>query len=309
MSKLLFPSWRIRAGISLFAFAALICSFTLGWQGSVLVDVIYTLSAYSLTVWVVALPGIIRQWRSRIFACTVMKSKVVGMFRHDLAFRGQVSIYQGFAVNACYVFLRFFMTIRYASVWFLSMAVYYLVLGGMRLYLIHCYHRRTKTSEVRCYRQIAWFLFLLNIPMGGMILLMIRTNASFVYPGNVIYLSAMYAFYAITIAAKNLVKFRKAGSPILLAAKVLNLVSAMMSVLGLQTAMISRFGQEQEVFRRTMNMITGTIVYVGVIALALMMLLKSRGKRENDGTVAEQVFQHGCTDGRSISEIAGEKRP
>lgn len=41
--------------------------------------------------------------------------------------------------------------IRYASVWFLSMAVYYLVLGGLRAYLIVCYRRRTPELERRCY--------------------------------------------------------------------------------------------------------------------------------------------------------------
>ena len=72
--------------------------------------------------------------------------------------------------------------------------------------------------------------------MGGMIVLMVRTNSGFSYPGYIIYLSALYTFYAMAVSVINLVKFRRLGSPILSAAKVLNLVSAMMSVLGLQTA-------------------------------------------------------------------------
>ena len=69
--------------------------------------------------------------------------------------------------------------IHYASVWFLSMAVYYLVLGGLRAYLIVCYRRRTPELERRCYYTTAWLLFLLNIPMGGMIVLMVRTDSVF----------------------------------------------------------------------------------------------------------------------------------
>lgn len=69
--------------------------------------------------------------------------------------------------------------IRYASVWFLSMAVHYLVLGGLRAYLIVCYRRRTPELERRCYHTTAWLLFLLNIPMGGMIVLMVRTDSVF----------------------------------------------------------------------------------------------------------------------------------
>ena len=37
--------------------------------------------------------------------------------------------------------------IRYASVWFVSMAVYYLVLGSLRAYLIICCRRRTPELE------------------------------------------------------------------------------------------------------------------------------------------------------------------
>ena len=87
--------------------------------------------------------------------------------------------------------------IRYASVWFLSMVVYYLVLGGLRAYLIVCYRRRTLELERRCYHATAWLLFLLNIPMGGMIVLMVRTDSGFSYPGYIIYLSALYTFYPI----------------------------------------------------------------------------------------------------------------
>lgn len=72
--------------------------------------------------------------------------------------------------------------------WFISMAVYYLVLGILRLYLIYSYRHRSPELESRCYRRTAWMLFLLNIPMGGMIVLMVRTNSgdvnSWIADGN-----------------------------------------------------------------------------------------------------------------------------
>ena len=114
-----------------------------------------------------------------------------------LLFRGCISIYQGIAVNLFYVVFRVMAAIRYASVWFLSMAVYYPVLGSLRAYLIVCYRRRTPELERRCYHTTAWLLFLLNIPMGGMIVLMVRTDSGFSHPGYIIYLSALYTFYSI----------------------------------------------------------------------------------------------------------------
>lgn len=206
-------------------------------------------------------------------------SKIVGRYLTDLAFRGTVSVYQGMIINFCYVVFRIIAGVRYASVWFLSMAAYYLVLGGLRTYLIVAYRRRSPALEFQCYRRTAWLLFLLNVPMGGMIVLMVRTNSGFFYPGYIIYLSALYTFYTTTTSLTNLIKYRKLGSPILSAAKVLNLVSAMMSILGLQTAMISRFSEHGEDYRRMMNTITGGFVYAMVIFIAVSMLLRSRRKR------------------------------
>ncbi len=238
---------------------------------------IYCMSAYCLTIWVLPLPRLFRKAKANMIhrlTGTVFGGKYIG----DLAFRGSVSIYQGMMVNFLYVVFRIFVGIRYASVWFLTIAIYYLLLGIMRLSLILSY--RNMKSELRCYRRTAWLLFLLNIPMGGMILLMVLTDSGYSYPGYVIYLSALYTFYMVILAIVNLVKFRKLGSPILSAAKVLNFVAALMSLLGLQTAMISQFSTEGEDFRRRMNAITGGGVWFSVILIAVYMLLHSRKMKE-----------------------------
>ena len=125
-----------------------------------------------------------------------------------------------------------------------------------------------------------WLLFLLNIPMGGMIVLMVRTNSGFSYPGYIIYLSALYTFYTMITSTLKLAKFRKLGSPILSAAKVLNFIDAMMSILGLQTAMISRFSENGESYRKMMNAITGGFVYSIVILIAVLMLLHNKNTKE-----------------------------
>ena len=240
---------------------------------------IYCMSAYCLTIWVLPLPRLFRKAKANMIhrlTGTVFGGKYIG----DLAFRSSVNIYQGMMINFLYVVFRIFVGIRYSSVWFLTIAIYYLLLGIMRLSLILSYRNRSVKSELRCYRRTAWLLFLLNIPMGGMIVLMVLTDSGYSYPGYVIYLSALYTFYTIILAIVNLVKFRKLGSPILSAAKVLNFVAALMSLLGLQTAMISQFSTEGEDFRRRMNAITGGGVWFSVILIAVYMLLHSRKKKE-----------------------------
>ena len=210
----------------------------------------------------------------------INNTKFGGKYVNDLAFRGSVSIYQGMAVNFLYVLFRIVVGIRYASVWFISMAVYYLVLAVLRLSLILNYRHKSKAIELRGYRRTAWLLFLLNLPMGGMILLMVLTNSGYSYPGFVIYLSAMYTFYTMVTSVINLVRFCRLGSPILSAAKVLNFIAALMSILGLQTAMIAQFSTEGDGFRKMMNAITGGAIWLSVILTAVYMLYRSSKLRD-----------------------------
>lgn len=284
LQKLLHPPGWVLIFVPLLSFAALAAVFIRQCPENILVYLIYSLSAYSLTIWLAALPGLTKRAKSAMMGSKLMRkaaaSPIMGRYFKGLAFRGSISIYQGIAVNLFYVAFRIMAAIRYVSVWFLSMAVYYLVLGGLRAYLIVCYRRRTPELERRCYHTTAWFLFLLNIPMGGMIVLMVRTDSGFSYPGYVIYLSALYTFYTMITSAINLIRFRRLGSPILSAAKVLHFVAAMMSILGLQTAMISRFSENGENYRRMMNAITGGFVYGIVILIAIYMLLHGRYLRK-----------------------------
>lgn len=278
LERLLHPPKWVLLTLPPIVFAALAYVLLKG-KSSMPAYMIYCMSAYCLTIWILPLPQLFRKAKAnmiRRLTGTVFGEKYIG----DLAFRGSVSICQGMMVNFLYVVFRIFVGIRYASVWFLTMAIYYLLLGIMRLSLILSYRNRGVKSELHCYRRTAWLLFLLNIPMGGMTVLMVLTDSGYSYPGYVIYLSAMYTFYTIILAIVNLVKFRKLGSPILSAAKILNFVAALMSLLGLQTAMISQFSTEGEDLRRMMNALTGGGVWFSVILIAVYMLLHRRKTKE-----------------------------
>jgi len=280
LRKLLHPPKVILRIVPPAVFAVLIFIFAADKTESATAYPVYFMSAYSLIIWLAAVPKLAKRVKAAIMnSRPVQKAMAAGIGKRylcDTAFRGSISICQGMAANFGYALFRAAVGVRYMSVWFVSMAVYYLALGALRAYLILGYSRRGMyglSHEYRIYRRTAWMLFLLNIPMGSMIVLMVRTNSSFSYPGYVIYLSALYTFYTAVLSVINLVKFSKLGSPILSAAKVLNFVSAMMSILGLQTAMISRFSNGDEAYRRFMNTLTGSFVYGIVVILAVYMLI------------------------------------
>lgn len=282
LRKLLYPRKGILYLLPPVIFAMLIFIFATGKQESRLAYPVYYMSAYSLIILAAVLPKYFKRIKNQILGIRMVKnlvSSVMGKcYFDDISFRNGFSIYQGMSVNLLYALFRTVTGILYSSAWFISMAVYHYLLGGMRAYLIYAFKHKDGNDnlyEYRCCRKIAWFLFLLNIPMGGMIWMMIKTNSSFTYPGYVIYLSALYTFYTMGLSIGNLVKYKKLGSPILSAAKVLNFVSSMMSVLGLQTAMIIRFSENGEDYRKLMNTLTGTFVYGAVVFIAVYMISKA----------------------------------
>ena len=96
----------------------------------------------------------------------------------------------------------------------------------------------------------------------------------------------MYTLYKVIMAIINLVKYKKVKSPLLSSAKVVNLVAALMSVLGLQAAMIAAFSKNQETFRFTINAVTGGAV---VVIAVCMIISASKEIKSEKGAEYEQI--------------------
>lgn len=296
MKKALYPPKGIRYGVPPAAFTVVIVIFTLKQQDCVWAYPVYVTAAYGMAVVVMTVvkdvPKLKKKAKTGALMQKVNSTTIGARYCSDLAFRGTLSIYEGMIINFLYAIFRVITGICYGSVWFLSMAAYHLVLGGMREYLAVAYRRKERMGasyQSKCYRKTAGLLLLLNIPMGGMIFLVIQENSAYQYPGYIIYLSVMYTFYTIVLAIINLFKYRKLGSPILSAAKILNFVSAMMSVFGLQTAMIAHFSTEGETFRKLMNTITGSFVYGSHFNCAVYIVFRIKTREEEALSISQRV--------------------
>lgn len=130
-------------------------------------------------------------------------------------------------------------------------------------------------AEIHRYRLCGIMLLVMNQALAGIVIFMVHQNRGFDYPGVLIYAMALYAFYSVITAVVNLVKFRKHGSPVMSAAKAINLVAAMVSILSLETAMMAQFGGDDEAFRAVMTGATGGGVCTIVIGMAVFMIWKS----------------------------------
>ncbi len=240
----------------------------------------YALSAYSLTVLVIAIV-----YRKPVKRAKELlhKNKYLSRYLDEIEVRGRTALYLGLLFNTAYGLIKIVSGLIYRSEWFITLGFYYLIMGGIKLWLSRDTlklkdgkrSREWLVHALKSYRRCGVLMFLLNIAVTSVAGFMIRGGEYAVYPGSLIYANAAFAFYCIITSVINIVKFRRANNPVLSASKAVNLAGALVSIFALQTAMIPQFSEGDTEFRSTMNTITGGVVCASVFAIALFMVIRS----------------------------------
>lgn len=247
---------------------------------------VYLISAYALAVLIIGLGDISRYFARKMHGSRVWRwanrNPIASLFISDFRFRGELSLYQGLLMSTLFAVFKGAAAIFYQSPWFAAVAGYYVIFGASRLLLVRSYRKSQRTDgeerrrrELKGYQQCACLMFLLNIGMAVMAAQLIFEEHTIAYPGSVIYITAAYTFYILTLSVVNVVKFRRLNSPVLSASKALNLAGALMSLFTLQNALTSRFGSGDSNFRLAMNSVVGLIVCLSMLAMAVYMLVHS----------------------------------
>ena len=274
--------------VALPCFALVIYVLSAGLENTPLSYAAYPLFAYALVVVFVAMPGIVRALRYFIqnnrLTYRVLSIPLGERFVRDAMFRAEIGLYRSLFINVLYAALKLGMGIALNSVWFTALGVYYLLLAAMRYLLQRRIDWRAAVRDIpwelkRC-RTCGVVLLMMTQALAGIVVLMVLQRGGYHYPGLLIYGMALYTFYAMTIAVINVAKFRRRGSPVLYAAKALNLVAALVSMLALETAMITEFSGDVMFHRITVG-ITGTCVCAITLTIAVMMIVRAtRGLRQ-----------------------------
>lgn len=272
--KLLFPG----AAVVILSIPALIGSmvyvFGFGHDDDWIAYPLYAVSAYSL---VILCAQTVRLLRSGIVA-RLCQNRYVHRYLTDIPFRVRVSLDLSLGFNLLYAAVNMGSGLYYLSVWSGTLAVYYLLLSVMRFLLLRYVGRqrigRRCGAEWKRYRLCGAVLLPMNLALAGVIALVLHDNEGFEYPGMLIYIMALYAFCATITAIVNVFQYRKYHSPVLSAAKAVNLAAALVSMLALETAMLTRFdsGENPENFRQIMIGTTGAAVCVIVVGMAVYMI-------------------------------------
>lgn len=277
LKKLLRPGGVWVALAVLFGGISLALTFLIFDDDCPFAYVSYVLSAYGLIVFAAAVVPLFSSAKQFIHHVPLAHRYLT-----DHYFKVRSSLLLSFIINVCYAGFKLICSIRYTSFWDGALAVYNILLCAVRIYLIRRMPAEQQESdmdrELRYYRTTGFFLIALDIALSGIATQIVRDGQSSDYPGMLIYVAALYAFYSLTLAIVNAVKFRKFNSPVLSAAKAVNLTTALISIFNLETAMIAQFGAEQVYFRLIMTACTAFAVCVLVLGTAIFMVVSANKK-------------------------------
>ncbi|MBR3839514.1 MAG: hypothetical protein IKM20_00075 [Erysipelotrichales bacterium] len=276
--QLLFPHWLLVILLVFISTVALIHIFLNGLTMSIIGYISYVVSFYALVIVVARIPCIIKYFKSGLYA-----NKYSNRYLTDAELRNKISMYRGFAINAVYSILKLSASIYYKSIWLGGIAIYYIVVSVMRLWLLYRAQfgrklddsKEQRRKDIKSYRLCGYMTFLLNIAVSGLVVQLIWRNETYSYPGFMIYAMAAYVFYRVIVAVIDMAKYRKMNAPVLSAAKMLSFACALMSLLALQTAMLTEFGTGEMMFNQIMNSLTGTVVCLLIFMMAIWMIKRA----------------------------------
>ena len=269
--------------VFIFAFALVIFVRAKGMQNAP-AYIAYFLSFYALTVFLLSVPRMARKIRKLFRKHPLFRGlrsiPLAERFLHDAAFRTEIYLFQGISINLLYIAIKLSAGVYYRSLWFLSAAIYYMLLVVMRFLLLRHINKKNvgkdMESELRRSRLCGIILLLMNQALAVIVTFIVLQNRGYDYPGLLIYFMAAYTFYSITIAVIKLISYRKRGSPVMSAARALQLVSALVSLLSLETAMITQFGSSEPAsFRFIMTAASGAAICLFVLGMAVYMIAHS----------------------------------
>ena len=232
---------------------------------------IYVLSAYALTVLAVGIPGMVGGIRR-----FVRENPYAHRYASDEELRFTVSLYFEQIINAFYGIFKTASGILHASAWIGADGLYNLAQAIIQL--VQILRRRkdlTMLEQWKSYRLCGALVLVMQLTITGLVFQMIRMGRTEEYPGYLIFVTALFAFYKLISAFVDVAKDRKHKAPIDSAVMLLDLSQALFSLFSLQAAMIHQFEGSAD-FAALMNTITGTAVCLMVVGMGIYMLRRSR---------------------------------
>ena len=282
---LLFPPLWLMILLVPFATAFLVYSMVVLGTDSVVAIISYVLAAYTLTVWCFKTPKIIKYFKAFKDENTYARR-----WQDDTRLRVNVSLFGSLVWNVAYATLQLWLGFSHKSFWFYSLAGYYILLAVVRFFVVRhtTAHKpgEKMREELIKYRACGWIFLTMNLVLSVMVFFMIYWNRTFDHDEITTITMAAYTFTSLTVAIIHVIKYRKYDSPIYSASKAISLAAASVSILTLESTMLTTFGGEtMDAFTQKLMLgLTGGAIAAFIIGMAIYMIHQStkRLKQMND---------------------------
>ncbi len=255
---------------------------------SVIAYISYVLAAYTLTVWCFKIPCLIK-----FFKTFKDENKYARRWQDDTRLRLNVSLYGSLAWNALYGLFQLWLGFYHHTFWFCSLGAYYICLGVMRFLLARHTTRyapgERMQTELKKYRACGIVFLVMNLALALIIFFMVYWNRTFEHHMITAIAMAAYTFTALTTAIINVIKYRKYNSPVFSASKVISLAAALVSMLTLESTMLTTFGDGTmtAAAQKWMLGATGGAISVLIVATAIYMIVVGTKKLKQLKTEVE----------------------
>lgn len=230
----------------------------LPWIAGIMV---YVLAAVLLTLSCVFFYHDLRENVIKKILEVIKKNPLGERFLADYTFRTILTTLPAFLINVAYTVYNGVIGIMNQSVWFITMAVYYSLLGIMRYRAVSTGRKisrlddreQIRKKELSVIKTDGILLLVLNLALSGVVLLTIAQDTAKRYSEIMVISIAAYTFYKITMAVVNMVKVRKTKSPILITIRNIGAADALVSMLTLPAAMFASFQDKNSLNTNQIN--------------------------------------------------------
>lgn len=238
----------------------------------------YLVSAYTLMCVCFRIPDLVR------FCKHVHDTNVlINRLFHDPFLQIKISLYGSLIINTGYSIFQLGLGFYYSSIWFCSVAAYYIALAVMRFFLLKDVRGFTpgedQETELLRFRFCGVGLLSITVTLAVIVFYIVYTDEGFHYNKLITLAMLIYTVCALIVAIVNCIRYRKYKSPVCSAAKAISLAVASISVLTLESAIIYAFGDETAMASKIyVTGITGLCVWAFVLGVAIYMILKANYK-------------------------------
>ena len=289
---LLFPHIAIMIVLVPISIVLLVASMVFIGTESAIAYISYVLSAYTLTVWCVKIPYLIK-----FFKAFKDENKYARKWQDDTRLRVNVSLYGSFFWNIAYALFQLWLGFYHHTFWFYSLGAYYICLAVMRFFLLLHTRKYAPGEKMReeliKYRACGAVFLLMNLALALIVFFMIYWNRTFEHHMITAIAMAAYTFTAFTVAIVNIVKYRKYNSPVFSASKAISFAAACVSMLTLASTMLTTFGDGTmgSIEQKIMLGSIGFAVSAVVVAMAITMIVQGTKKLKNINSEVENGKQ------------------